>query len=59
MTTVLEIEKAIKELPRKEYTKLRDWLESYEVEQDLVSSSGSIASMLDEEDGGESQLLDQ
>ena len=51
MTSVLEIEKAIKELPRDEYGKLRQWLEDYELEQDLHASSASMAALLDEEDG--------
>jgi hypothetical protein len=58
MTTVLEIEDAIKKLPRDEYGKLRQWLEDYELEQDLIASSAQVAEMLDEEDGGESQFVE-
>jgi len=58
MTTVLDIEDAIKKLPRDEYGKLRQWLEDYELEQDLFASSAQVAEMLDEEDGGESQLVE-
>jgi hypothetical protein len=58
MKTISEIEEAIKELPRDEYGKLRRWIEDYELEQDLVASSAQVAAMLDEEDGGEDQLVD-
>lgn len=57
MRSVLEIEEAIKKLPRDEYGKLRQWIEDYELEQDLMASSAQVAAMLDEEDGGESQLI--
>jgi hypothetical protein len=56
MTSVLEIEEAIKKLPRDEYGKLRQWIEDFELEQDLIASSDQVAAMLDEEDGAESQL---
>jgi len=59
MTSVLEIEEAIKNLPRDEYGKLRQWIEDYELEQDLIASSAQVATMLDEEDGGGSQLIEQ
>lgn len=56
---VLEIEKAIEKLPREDYVRLRQWLEDYEIEKDLGASSVQIASLLDAEDGGESQMLEQ
>ncbi|MCP5538738.1 MAG: hypothetical protein H7A53_01155 [Akkermansiaceae bacterium] len=59
MTTVLEIEEAIKNLPQEDYGQLRQWLEDYELEQDLIASSAQLAEMLDEEDGGECQLIDE
>jgi len=59
MTTVLEIEEAIKKLPEDDYRQLRDWIEDYEVEQGLLASSAHIAQMLDEEEGGQSQLIDE
>lgn len=59
MRSVLEIEEAIKKLPRDEYGQLRQWIEDYELEQDLIASSAQVAAMLDEEDGGESQLVEQ
>jgi hypothetical protein len=57
MTTVFEIEKAIEKLPREEYGQLRGWIENYELESEAVFSSAAIGAMLDEEDGGESQLI--
>lgn len=59
MTSVLEIEEAIKKLPEHEYTQLREWIEDYELEQGLLASSARIAQMLDEEESGESQLIDE
>jgi hypothetical protein len=56
MTTVIEIEKAIEQLPREEYGQLRGWIENYELERELVKSSADMMAMLDDEDGGESQL---
>ena len=59
MTTVIEIEKAIKQLPRNEYTKLRGWIEDYDLEKDLSKSSADVMAMLDAENGGESQLTSE
>ena len=56
MITVSEIEKAIQQLPREEYGKLRGWIESYELECETMKSSAEMMAMLDEEDGGESQF---
>ena len=59
MTTVLEIEQAIKQLPRDDYGRLRQWLEDFELEQELAASSAHIAQLLDDEDGGENQLVEE
>ena len=59
MTTVIEIEKAIKQLPRSEYSELRGWIENYDLEKDLAKSSADMMVMLDAEDGGESQLTSE
>ena len=59
MTSVLEIEQAIKQLPRDDYGRLRQWLEDYELEQELAASSTHIAQLLDDEDGGENQLVEE
>ena len=59
MTTVLEIEQAIKQLPRDDYGRLRQWLEDFELEQELAASSTHIAQLLDDEDGGENQLVEE
>jgi len=56
MKNVLEIENAIKQLPRDAYGQLRQWLDDYEVEQELGASSASVSDMLDEEDGGGDQM---
>lgn len=58
MTTVLEIEDAIKKLPENEFSLLRQWIEDYELEQGLLASSAFIAHMLDEEESGESQFIE-
>ncbi|MFK5923869.1 MAG: hypothetical protein QM496_16960 [Verrucomicrobiota bacterium] len=58
MTTVLEIEQAIERLPQKDYGQFRQWLERYELEQDASASSAMVAQMLDDEDGGNSQLIE-
>ncbi|NOY00970.1 MAG: hypothetical protein GXP30_14770 [Verrucomicrobia bacterium] len=56
MTTVLEIEQAVEQLPQKDYGEFRQWLENYELEQDTHAASAAVADMLDDEDGGVSQL---
>ena len=56
MTTVREIEHAIKRLPPQEYLELSRWLEDYDLERATAAASARIASLLDEEDGGGSQL---
>ena len=58
----MEIEKAIEQLPRDQFGQfgqLRQWIEDYELEQELVASSAQVAELLDEEDGGGSQLLEE
>lgn len=59
MTSVLEIEEAIKRLPRDEYGRLRQWIDDYELEQETLASSVEIARMLDQEEDGEGQLIKQ
>ncbi len=59
MTTVIEIEKAIEKLPREEYSKLRGWIENYELSCETLKSSADMMLILDEEDGGESQLTEE
>lgn len=59
MNGVLEIERAIKQLPQEDYGKLRQRLEDYDLEQELGASSALVAGLLDDEDGGENQLLDE
>lgn len=54
MHTVLEIEKAIERLPEPEQRKIAEWFEDHRL---IVASSASLASIYDEEDGGESQLV--
>lgn len=56
MTTALEIEKAIERLPEHEQRKVAEWLEDHRL---IVASSGSLSSIYDKEDGGESQLLSE
>jgi hypothetical protein len=55
MTTVLEIEKAIEQLPEPDQRKLAEWFEDHRL---IVESSGVLASIYDEEEGGENQLVD-
>ena len=55
MTTALEIEKAIEELPEAEQRKLAAWFEDHRL---IVESSAQLAALYDEEDGGESQLVE-
>ena len=55
MTTVLEIEKAIEQLPEIEQRKLAGWFEEHRL---IVESSAILGSIYDDEDGGESQLCE-
>lgn len=59
MTDVLEIERAIKELPPEDYRRLRSLIENYDLERDALATTAVIADMLDEEDGGEDQLISE
>ena len=54
MSTVLEIEKAIECLPGLEQRKIAEWFEDHLL---IVAGSGSLASIYNEEDGGENQLI--
>jgi hypothetical protein len=54
MNTVLEIEKAIERLPEHEQRKIAEWFEDHRL---IVACSASLASIYDEEDGGENQLI--
>ncbi len=56
MSTVLEIEKAIEQLPEDDQRKLAEW---FDEKRFLVESSAVLGSIYDDEDGGESQLLDE
>ncbi len=56
MTTAIEIEKAIERLPEPEQRKLAGWFEEHRL---IVESSAALASLYDEEDGGESQLIEE
>lgn len=56
MTTALEIEKAIERLPEPEQRKIAEWFAEHRL---IVSSSAALASIYDEEDGGDSQLVDE
>ncbi len=53
MTTVLEIEKAIEQLPPADLCKLSDWLDDYKM---TLAASDTIFAMLDADDGGGDQL---
>ena len=53
MTTAIEIEKAIERLPEPEQRKLAGWFEDHRL---IVESAARLASIYDDEDGGESQL---
>ena len=53
MITLLEIEKAIEQLPEPDQRKIAEWFEDHRL---IVASSASLASIYDDEDGGENQL---
>lgn len=48
MTDVLEIERAIKELPPEDYRRLRSLIENYDLERDALATTAVIADMLDD-----------
>ena len=56
MSTVMEIEKAIEQLPEDEQRKLAEW---FGEKRFIVESSAALGSIYDAEDGGESQLLEE
>ncbi len=56
-TTVLEIKQAVEKLPREDFDEFRQWLESYELAQDTIAASAVVGAMLDDDDGGASQLI--
>jgi hypothetical protein len=56
MTTVLEIEKTIEQLPEEDQRKLAEWFEDHRL---VVESSALLAEFYDGEDGGRSQLTDE
>ena len=53
MSTGMEIEKAIEQLPEKDQRQLAAW---FDEQRFIVESSAALASIYDDEDGGESQL---
>ena len=55
MSTVMEIEKAIEQLPEDDQRKLAEW---FDHQRFLVESSAGLGLVYDEEDGGERQLVD-
>ncbi len=60
MTTLIELQKNVTELPPEQYGKFRQWLEDYEVEQELHASSVSLFQLLDEEEGDSgNQLIEE
>jgi len=54
MITLLEIEKAIERLPEPDQRKIAQWFEDHRI---IVAGSATLASIYDEEDGGENQLI--
>jgi len=56
MTTALEIERALERLPESEQKKVAEWFENHRL---IVASSATLASIYDDEDEGESQLIDE
>jgi hypothetical protein len=56
MTSASEIEKAIERLPEAEQRKIAEWFEERRL---IVASSAALASIYEEEDGGESQLAEE
>lgn len=56
MTTALEIEKALERLPESEQKNVAAWFKDHRL---IVASSATLASIYDDEDGGENQLTDE
>ena len=55
MITVMEIEKAIEELPSREMQKLFSWVEE---KQAMIESTASVFAIYDEEEGEGTQWLE-
>jgi hypothetical protein len=55
MSIVIELEKAIAQLPEDDQRKLAEWFDEQRL---LAKSSAVLGSIYDGEDGGEIQLLD-
>ena len=55
MNGLLEIEKAIEQLPEPEQRKLAAWFGEHRL---IVEASGVLGGLYDEEDGGENQLIE-
>jgi len=56
MTTVLEIERAIEQLPEADQLQIAQWFEEHRL---TVEASARLAAFYDVEDGGESQLIEE
>jgi len=56
MNSAVEIEKAIERLPEAEQRRIAEWFEEHRL---IVASSASLGSIYEEEDGGESQLVEE
>ncbi|WP_166442688.1 hypothetical protein [Phragmitibacter flavus] len=55
MGTVLEIEKAIEQLPREQVAELREWFDGY---AGMMTASSSVFALYDEEEGEGQQWED-
>lgn len=55
MSTVLEIEKAIEQLPASQLAELRDWFDEY---SGMLAASASVFALYDEEEGEGQQWED-
>jgi hypothetical protein len=55
MNSIVEIEKAIEQLPESEQRQLAAWFSEHRL---IVEASGVLAGIYDDEDGGESQLIE-
>ena len=55
MSTVLEIKQAVKVLPQNDQRELAEW---FEERLQITQAAAKLGRFYDEEDGGESQLID-
>ena len=55
MISLMEIEKAIEELPEPEQRKMAEWFEEHRL---MVEASAVLGGIYDEEDCGENQLTE-